>query len=59
MGLRLLGDFLNYMTKIQPTGRTIVLDILKSMLNEIKKNSPLPTLSNKSISIIGIIVIAV
>ena len=59
MGLRLSGDFLNYMTKIQPTGRTIVLDILKSMLNEIKKNSPLPTLSNKSISIIGIIVIAV
>ena len=59
MGLRLSGDFLNYMTKIQPTGRTIVLDILKSMLNEIKKNSPLPTLSNKSISIIGIIVIAI
>lgn len=42
MGLRLSGDFLNYMTKIQPTGRTIVLDILKSMLNEIKKTSPPP-----------------
>lgn len=36
-----------------------MLDILKSMLNEIKKNSLLPTLSNKSISIIGIIVMAI
>ena len=36
-----------------------MLDMLKSMLDEIKKNSLIPMLSNKSISIIGIIVLAV
>ena len=36
-----------------------MLDMLKSMLDEIKKNSLIPMLSNKSISIVGIIVVAV
>ena len=36
-----------------------MLDILKSMLDEIKKNSLISMISNKSISIIGIIVVAV
>ena len=57
MGLRLSGDFLNHMTKIKPTRRPTMLNMLKSLLNEIKKNGLFPMFSHRNIVIVGFIVL--